>query len=121
MKKIIIIVVILIFLIIGLKFIPFGTKKMVMGASLISIEVPKLSSLDSECCSYQATFKSIRSENSLRKDLDNIMSKYKKISCNDKVYYYDELNNITYEQYEFSSGLFFNTYKLSYTRNNICD
>ena len=118
MKKIIIGIVTIIVLFIGLKFIPLGTKKMRMGASLISIEVPKLSSLDSECCSYEATFKSIRGKNVLKKELDKIMSKYQKMTCNNETYYYDIKNNISYKEYEISSGLFFSTYKISYVRDN---
>lgn len=121
MKKIIIVAVVLILLFISIKVIPLGTREMMMGASLIRIEVPKLSSLDSECCSYEATFKSLRGMSSLKKDLDKIMSKYEKIYCNGETYYYDKNNNITYKQYELSSGLFFSKYKISYVRNNICD
>ena len=121
MKKILFGLIVLFLLFIGLKFIPLGTKEMRMGASLISIEVPKLSSLDSECCSYEATFKSIRSKNSLKKELDKIMSKYQKMTCNNETYYFDIKNNITYKQYEISDGLFFSTYKISYVRDNICN
>lgn len=121
MKKIVIVIILLIVIFISLKFIPFGTKNMMMGASLINIEVPKLSSLSSECCSYEATFKSIRSKSILKKELDEIMSKYQEISCNNKTYYYDPNNNITYESYELSGGLFFSTYKISYVKNKMCD
>ena len=121
MKKLIIGILILIGLFICLKFIPLGTKSMRMGASLKSIEVPKMSSLDSECCSYEATFKSIRGKNILKKELDTIMSKYQKVTCNSQTYYYDIKNNITYKQYEISGGLFFSNYKLTYVVGNICD
>ena len=120
-KKIIIVLIILIILVLGIKYLPFGTKKARLGATLISIEVPRLSSLDSECCEYEATFKTLRSKSVIKKELDKIMSKYMKVSCNGQTYYYDLSNNITYTNYEMYDGVIFNSYKLTYVRNNICE
>ena len=119
--KIIFIVVFLLISFIAIKFIPLGTKKMTLGATLISIEVPKLSSLDSECCEYEATFKTFRGVKSIKKDFDNIMSKYQKVICNGKSYYYDKSNNITYKEVTYEGGILLNTYKISYVRDNICE
>ena len=119
--KILIGVFILIVLIIAVKIVPLGTKKMTLGATIISIEVPKLSSLDSECCEYKATFKTIRGISSIKKDFDSIMSKYQKVICNGISYYYDKENNITYKEITYEGGLLFNTYNISYVKDNICE
>ena len=119
--KVLIGVFILIVLIIAVKIVPLGTKKMTLGATIISIEVPKLSSLDSECCEYKATFKTIRGIKKKKKDFDSIMSKYQKVICNGISYYYDKENNITYKEITYEGGLLFNTYNISYVKDNICE
>ena len=119
--KIALIIGALLIVLLCVKFIPLGTKKATLGATLITIEVPKLSSLDSECCEYEATFKTFRSLSSVKKDMESIMSKYQKVMCNGSTYYYDSSNNITYKEISYEGGLLNTTYKISYVRNNICD
>ena len=121
LMKIIITLIVFILIILGVKYMPLGTKKARLGASLISIDVPKLSSLDSECCEYEATFKTIRSKKKKKKELDSIMSNYQKVNCNGNTYYYDSSNNITYTKYETFDGLFSTKFKLVYVKNNICE
>ena len=94
----ILVVIFLIF--IGIKFIPLGTKDAMMGANITKIEVPSLSSLESECCEYEATFKTLRGKNSIQKELDNMVSNYMEVDCNGKKVYYDMTHNITIFDYE---------------------
>lgn len=117
----IVILITVIILCICLKFISFGTKKTVMGASLISLEVPKLSSVKSECCLYSATFKSISSVSVLEEELENIISKYYKITCDNNTYYYNMTDDITITEYGVDSGFIFNTFYINYSKGNYCN
>lgn len=125
MKKKIIIVsfvfVVLVLLFVCLKFVSFGTKKSVMGASLISLEVPKFSSVESECCEYSATFKSVSSISVIKKELDDIMSNYYKMDCNGKTYYYDMSENVTITEYGVESGFLFNKFYINYSKGRVCN
>ena len=98
-----------------------GSKKIFMGASLIELEVPKMSVVESECCTYSATFKTLRGAKIVKKELDDIMNKYEKISCNGSVYYYDRLKNITIENYSIEESFLFSKFKIDYQRGNICE
>ncbi len=115
------IVVILLVSILILKFVPLGTKKEFMGASLISLEIPKLSSIDSECCMYSATFKTLRSSTIIKKELDKIMDKYEKVTCNDQEYYYDHSQDVTITEYGVDSGLILSKFYITYTKGNYCE
>lgn len=119
-KKIIIILIVIIILINCLKFIPFGVKEEMMPTTSITLKVPKMSLLESECCMYSATFKSFRSRYMLQKELDNIMNKYKKVSCNNKTYYYDEEKDITISEYGVKQGFIINKFYIVYDKGNYC-
>lgn len=123
-KNIVIIISILIVLIlvfIGIKVISFGTKEAVMGANITTIEVPKLSSLEDECCNYEATFKTLRGKNSIQKELDNMLESYMEIDCNGKKAYYDMTHNVTVFDYEINGGFLFTTYTLKYNIGQTCE
>ena len=121
MKKTIISICVLVILIVGVKFFPLGTKSARLGATLISIEVPKLSTLEYEYGEYNAKFKSFRSKSVIEKELNKIMSKYQKVFCNNETYYYDRINNITYKNYVVKGSLISTEYTITYVRNNICE
>ncbi|MBQ9072346.1 MAG: hypothetical protein IJY25_04245 [Bacilli bacterium] len=123
-KNIIIVLVILVVLIvgfIGIKFISFGTENAMMGASLIEMEVPKLSTLSEECCVYQATFSTLRGKKSIQKELDNMVEKYQKINCNGKTAYYDLANNVTIFEYSVESSGLFTKYTIKYNKGQTCE
>ncbi len=123
MKKkyiICIIFVVLIVLLVTLKFMPMGTKKAVMGASLVTLDVPKLSNLESECCMYEANFKTIRSSSIIKKELEKIMNSKSKLSCNGKTYYYDKDSDVTITEYSIDGGLLFTKFKITYVKGNAC-
>lgn len=125
MKKntiiVLLVLVALVVVFIGVKFIPFGTKEAMMGANITRIEVPSLSSLESECCEYEATFKSFRGKGSIQKELDKMVDKYIKIDCSGKTVYYDMDHNITVFDYEVNGGLIFTTYTIKYNIGQTCE
>ena len=83
-----------------------------MGASLIELEVPKLSTLDSECCKYNATFKSFRSALSLKRELDSIMENNYKFKCNNGKYHSSIKDDVTITNYGVKQGFILNTFYL---------
>ena len=118
--KIIIVYIILISIIAFLKFYPLGTKNAMMGASLIELEIPKLSTLESECCMYNATFKSFRSVFSLKKELDKIVKENYKLECNEGKYHYSIKDDITITRYGVREGLIMNSFFIEYEKGNLC-
>ena len=120
MKKLIIVFCILLLVFFALKYIPFGSKKAMMGASLIEIEVPKLVTLDSECCTYEATFKSIRSKTSLENEFKKIIKDYVKFDNNNQTYYCNFKDNYTILDYTINSGFIFNSLHIKYELGNKC-
>ena len=125
MKKNIIIVVfvsvILLLVFVGIKLIPFGTKEAMMGANITRIEVPSLSSLEEECCEYEATFKTLRGKNSIQKELDNMVENYMEIDCNGKKVYYDLTHNITVFDYEVNGDGLFTIFTIKYNIGQTCE
>ncbi len=120
-KKIfwIVAIVILILIIIGIKFIPFGSKSYSNEKMSSTLTIPRLSFFKEECCMFSATFISFRSKDSLQKELDKIVEKYEKKTCNNKTIYYDSINEITIYEYGVKEGLLFNTYYINYDKVNI--
>lgn len=121
MKKFISLVVIVILFILAIRLVPLGTKSMTMGASLVNLDVPKLSSLSEECCTYSATFKTIRGEKVIGKEIKELMESYQKKNCNGKIYHYDPKNNVTIIDYEVIPGIIFNKFKINYKKGNTCE
>ncbi|MBR6690672.1 MAG: hypothetical protein IKL65_05015 [Bacilli bacterium] len=123
-KNIIVILLILVILIIGfvcIKVIPFGTKEAMMGANITRIEVPSLSSLEDECCTYEATFKTLRGKKSIQKELDQMVDNYMKIDCNGKTVYYDIDHNVTIFDYEVEGSGLFTTFTIKYNIGQTCE
>lgn len=125
MKKnitiVILILIILVSILLGIKFIPFGTKEATMGANITTIEVPKLSTLKEECCTYEATFKTLRGKNSIQKELDKMLESYMEFDCNGKKSYFDIKHNITVFEYEVQDGIMFNTFTIKYNLGQTCE
>ena len=125
MKKniitIIIVLVVLISVLIGVKVIPFGTKEATMGANIQKIEVPSLSSLESECCTYEATFKTLRGKNSIQKELDSMVDSYIEIDCNGKKAYYDMKHDVTIFEYKVKASGLFTKFTIEYNIGRTCE
>lgn len=111
----------LIIVLIGIKVIPFGTKEATMGANIQKIEVPSLSSLESECCTYEATFKTLRGKASIQKELDKMVSNYMEMNCNGNKAYYDMTHNVTIFSYEVKSSGLFTEFTIKYNIGRTCE
>lgn len=120
MKKIIIVLVLIVCFYLGIKFIPMGTKRVRMGASLVELEVPKFSSIKSECCTYKVTFKTLRGKNIIKKELDKVINSYMKESCNNNTVYYNMKDDITITKYDVSGGFLYSTFTLEYVKGRLC-
>lgn len=123
MRKIIIVVLIFLVFLIGLiclRYLSFGSKSQVMGASLVNLDIPKFSSIKDECCLYEATFKSFRSSKVLKRELDKIMNSYMKVSCNGSDYYYNIKSDVTITEYKVNTEALENTFEIKYQKGNIC-
>lgn len=117
MKKIVTtILIFLLIIILSIKFIPFGSKNINMPNSLVNLKVPRLSFFKEECCMFSLTFKSFKSIFTLKLELNNIMNKYEKMTCNNKTYYYDEKNNITISEYGVNYGFILNEFYITYDK-----
>lgn len=116
-KKIILFgrILILLFIILIIKFFPFGTEysKNTVGKLII----PKLSIFEEECCMFSANYKSVRSKYILQKELDKTIKSYK--NCNGV--YYDEKNNISITDYGVERGFVFNYFYIIYDKGNYCE
>lgn len=117
-KKIIIFLGIIIIIILGIKFIPFGSMNYRTKEMASNLVIPRLSVFEKECCMFSANFKSFRSKYSLEKELNNIMDKYEKRTCNSKIYYYDKVNNITITDYGVKLGFLINSFYITYDKGD---
>lgn len=120
-KLIIMIILIVVVILIGIKFIPFGYHEYQDEKMMSNLIIPKLSVFDEECCMFSSNFKSFRSVYSLKKELNNIMNNYEKISCDSRTYYYDRKNDITITGYGVKSGFIINSFFITYDKGNYCE
>lgn len=102
-----------------MKFIPFGITKIVSPTTSISLTIPKFSIFKQECCMFSISFKSIQSKVILQYQLDNIMKNYEEYVCNNKKYYYDEVNDITISEYGVKNGFLFNEFYITYDKGKM--
>lgn len=108
-KKLIIAIV---FLICIIKFVPTGF--MVSKKTIHQIETPFFSFLDDECCMFMANFTSLKSYATLKFELNNMVRRYQKVTCDDKVYYYDNKNDVSIFDYDVEFGLPFHKFYIGY-------
>ncbi|MDD4298610.1 MAG: hypothetical protein PHS98_03160 [Bacilli bacterium] len=85
----------------------------------VKIPLPLFSYFESESGEYTATFKTLRSVNSisnkLNKHIENLTS------CYDESYFYDEKLGITISQYSIENGFPFNKIILAYKKGDYCE
>ena len=99
-RKILIIVVVLLVLYLIFRIIPFGfTKKSFTydlsdGKQTVILGVPRLSFLGREN-DRSYSYKNVRGNNVLKKEVKDFLNTLEKIECNDTTYYYDKDNNFT--------------------------
>ena len=101
--------------------IPYGKRSYFSEASNKNLEMPKFLKLKEECCSYTATFSSLRSVWALKKDMENILKNYEVLNCEGNTYYYNENENYTITDYNIKQGILFNQILLNYGNGNSCN
>lgn len=124
MKKYIIgsITILIIFiLILAVKVHSTGTTTQIMGASLVGLEVPRLSMITDEHGEYVASFNSFRSIRSLEKEFKNILSNYEQCFEDGASHYYNKNNNTTILNYKIERGFIVNSYTIHYVKGNACN
>lgn len=104
-----------------LLMLPYGITTYYSSASNKTLDVPRFVKLKEECCAYNAIFSTFRSTASLKKNLEEIISKYEQIKCEDKTYYYNPKENYTITNYGVRRGLFINEVYIDYGQGNSCD
>ena len=90
------------------------------GNEIIEIAIPKFSFGFKEN-SEITTYKNIRSKKVLTREMNEVLEKYKKISCNDKEYYYNEDKNFTLLEYRLENKIFYNLIIIKYELDNYCE
>ena len=120
-KKRFICISILCLIIALLLMFPYGTTEYKSEASGKILKIPKLSKLSEECCSYQATFTSIRSYTVLKMELQQILDQYEKLNCDGKNYFYNKEEDFTITGYQLKRGFLFNTFAITYGHGNSCE
>jgi len=124
MKKVKIVLVALGIIVVStavLLFIPLGTQNYESKISGITLNVPRFSFLKEECCAYNVDFVSLRSVDSLRKELERELSKYETITCDNKTYYYDSKQDFTITEYNVNNGFILNDFNITYDKVKYCD
>jgi len=113
-KRILYIMLIFIIILLGIKFIPFGSKIYSNPKQNISIEVPRFSLYKENNDKKVISFITIKNKNILKIELDRIINKLEKKTCHYDTYYYDKKNNIMIEKYEINKGILFNEIAIKY-------
>lgn len=105
-------VIIIVFLFCLIRFVPTGF--MINKKTIHEIETPFFSFFNDECCMFMSSFTSLKSYATLKFDLDNMVCRYEKVTCDDKVYYYDKDNDVSIFDYGVEFGLPFNKFYIGY-------
>ena len=98
-----------------------GTKKYKSSNSGIMLNIPKFSRFKEECCMYSASFESIRTKASLKKEIEKELEKYEKIYCNDGEFYYNREKDFTVISYDIEDGRLFNKFSIVFDKGNYCE
>ena len=113
-RKILIIVVVLLVLYLIFRMIPFGfikksfTYDLSDGKQTVILGVPRLSFLGREN-DRSYSYKNVRGNNVLKKEVKDYLNTLKKVKCNDTTYYYDKDNNFTVINYSIKNNILYNT------------
>ena len=99
---------------------PYGTSTHLSEASKKRLDVPKFMKLSEECCNYNAIFSGPRSYDSLKKEMEKIISQYEVLDCDGKKYYYNQEQDYTITEYGLIKGKIFNKVFINYGIGNSC-
>lgn len=124
-KKLYIILTILIIIIciILFKVLPFGYNVHHLrfkNEKVINLGVPKFSFMMKNK-NENYSYKNLRGEAILKKEMQTYLKTLKPVSCNNTTYYYDEGTNTTIVDYSVSGNLIYNTISYSFKNGNYCN
>lgn len=100
--------------------IPLGRTIYVTKDSLKVLEIPNLVKFKEEVSASEVKFQTLRSKWGLQKDINKFLSKYQKINCGGKTYYYNEEKDFTVSRYEIKKK-WLNEISIYYASGNTCD
>lgn len=126
MKKLILIIFLLlliIFVFLKIGSLGYNLKSYTYDSDLkkqsIILGVPKLSVMGKEN-DRSYSYKNIRGNKVLKKEVKNYLNTLKKIYCNDTTYYYDKDNDFTIINYSVKNNIFYNTITYDVRYGNYC-
>ncbi|HIU40185.1 MAG TPA: hypothetical protein IAB68_02650 [Candidatus Aphodocola excrementigallinarum] len=126
MKKKLVILFVIILILIGLfavfKVIPLGyDKKDLTGKKDFKVElgVPKLSFMKKEN-DNSYSYKNLRGNNILKKEIRNYLNTLDKLKCNNTTYYYDDKNDFTIINYNVKNNVLYNTISYEVRKGDYC-
>lgn len=124
-KKFVIVIIVLIILILILKNIPLGYEKVNKfystenGNQVVELGIPKLSFMEKEN-EKSYSYKNIRGNLILTKEVDSYLNTLDKIKCNNTIYYYDKKNDFTIISYSVKNHILYNTISYTVRYGNYC-
>lgn len=113
-KILMIILIIIIIVLLFIEYFNFGITKY-QTAENIKLEIPKLSIKNKEDSNY-ISFLSFRNKKILKKELDNIVLNYEKITCDNKIYYYNKKDDVTIISYDVKNDFIINKLYIKYQK-----
>ncbi len=90
------------------------------GSQTIELGIPKLSFMAKEN-DKSYSFKNIRSNKNLTKEVKDFLKTLELIKCNDTTYYYDKKNNFTIIDYSIKTHFIYNTISYKVSDGNYCE
>lgn len=106
----------------GVLLLPLGSVEYKDPEMVGTLRVPSFAMFEKECCSYTATFKSVRSEWALKEEFKRIKEEYyvDKVCADGRTVSYDEKNQVVLEGYSVTAGFPFNTFTVTYNLGSNC-
>ena len=122
-KRVLIIVIFLIFLFFGIYFIliPINRKYYLSPNTNKKIIVPKGSIYEEECCMSVISFNSLKKGKDLRVAIDEILDSFEKINCDEKVVYYNKEEDYTIFDYTIKKKFLISGFSFFYNPGRSCD
>jgi hypothetical protein len=123
-KKLIFILMTFIAIIVGFNLIfnlTLGTKEYRSKNAKVTFNIPNFSIFKEECCMFSASFRTVRTTKSIRKEIEKELKNYEKISCNNDTYYYNQKQDLTITEYYIKKGFIFNEFSIVFVNGNYCE
>ncbi len=112
---------VIMFVILTILFVPFGNRDYASEANEVILKVPRLSTFKDECCMTVANFTSVRSEFSLKVDIENYLKVLEEITCGENTYYYDKDQDFTITKYYIENNFLYRNFGFEFGKGRYCD